>query len=415
MRIPPTRDGSGGSQRAWFLLQALCRLGPVHFVLISRRTDRDSQTVSLKPIEPMVESVTKIDIPEWQPTGRRQIGPLDGRWIDVATMRSQEAPRIPAAGLERIAAQLPTRAPGILFAGRLPSAVIMQALIDRGLLKAEFRFVDFDDIMSKFQERQLRTEAQMMDRQGRLLLRFDAAYIRAAEKRIALGWNGVSVCTDEDTETLRATYPSARVVKIPNVMERDLLPPRQEDGRLNLLFVGNLGFLPNIQGLKAFMQEAWPAIRSGLPDARLTIVGLNPAPEIVRLSEEQGVALHRNVPEVQPFYRDSDIVLVPILIGSGTRIKILEAMAHGRAIVTTAMGAEGLDLVHGRHAMVVEDMAGFAGAVIALARDPGARRRMVEEARAFQQERFGPGVMNAAVASALDQPMPARNAPGQAA
>jgi glycosyltransferase involved in cell wall biosynthesis len=401
MRLPPAPNGHGGSQRAWFLLQALCRLGPVHFVLVSRKRDKDAATVPLDPIAPMVRSVTSIDIPEWEPTRRRTLGPLDARWHTLATMRSQEAPRISQRGLERIAEQLPIRSADIVFAGRLPTAVIMQALIDRGLLKAGFRFVDFDDIMSKFKERELSIEGPIAGHQGRMLLRLDAAYIRAAERRIATGWDGVSVCADEDVRALEAAYPAARVVKIPNVVERELQAPRPANGGIRLLFPGNLAFLPNVQGLATFLREAWASVKRTLPDVSLNVVGMHPGKEMLQLVEEYGLELHQNVPEMRPFYRESDIVLSPIFIGSGTRIKILEAMAYGRPVVTTSMGAEGLGLVHGRHAMIADDMTEFANAVVALASDEGARHRMAEEARSFQEKAYGVSVLNDAVASAL--------------
>jgi glycosyltransferase involved in cell wall biosynthesis len=401
MRIPPDQNGHGASQRAWFLLNALCQLGPVHFVLVCHRNDQGASTTSLTSIESMVESVTKIDIPDIEPTRRRHIGPLEGGWIDVAKMRSQEAPRISAGGLQRIADQLPIRAADIVFAGRLPSAAIVQALIDKGLLSAKYRFVDFDDLMSKFKGRQLQAESKNLARQGRMLLRFEAAYLRAAETKITRTWDGASVCTDEDMKTLRAIHSSADVHKIPNVIERDQLPSPAPSDKVRLLFVGNLAFPPNVQGFQAFVEQSWPAIRAALPDVELTVVGLNPAPQVLRLVEEYGLDLHQNVPTVMPFYEAADMVIVPILMGSGTRIKILEAMAYGRAIVSTALGAEGLGLEDGRHARIVDGMAGFANAVIDLANDRPARNRMVAAARDFQQENYGPGAMNKAVEAAL--------------
>jgi len=403
MRIPPDQNGHGGSQRAWFLLNALCQLGPVHFVLISRKNDWDVSTTSLKSIEGLVESVTKIDIPEWEPTSRRQIGPLEGGWIDVAKMRSQDAPKISAGGLQRIAGQLPIRAADLVFAGRLPSAIIVQALIDKGLLSVKHRFVDFDDLMSKFKVRQLQTESRNLARQGRMLLQFDAAYLRAAEKRIARGWDGASVCTDEDVDALRTAHPAAHIVKIPNVIDREQLPAPAPaaTGKVRLLFVGNLAFLPNVQGFQLFLEQAWPAIRAALPEAELTVVGLNPSPQMLRLVAEHDLPLHPNVPSMVPYYAAADMVIVPILVGSGTRIKILEAMAYGRAIVSTAMGAEGLGLEDGRHARIVDGMEDFATAVIELANDVPARQRMVEAARAFQQENYGPAAMTRAIGSAL--------------
>jgi glycosyltransferase involved in cell wall biosynthesis len=401
MRIPPAPNGHGGSQRAWFLLRALARLAPVHLVLISRRLDAELRAVPLDAARDVAASITHIDIPEWQPTARRSIGPFDAGWLTALTMRSEEAPRLPEARLQDIAARLPTRAPDAVFAGRLPCAVVCDALQSRGLLHAPHRFADFDDVMSKFRERQLAALGPREGRQRALLLRHDVAVIRREERRIAEGWDGVSVCSDEDVALLRARAPRARVLRIPNVMERPLLPPRDEDGRTRLLFVGNLGFGPNIQGLSAFLQEAWPRIRTEVPQVDLAVVGMNPPRELPPLAARLGFELHANVPDLAPFYAGSDITLAPILFGSGTRIKILESMAYGRAVVATRMGAEGLGLEPGRHAMIAEDMAGFADGVIALARDPAARDRMAEEARRKQQAEYGAAALEGAVAEAM--------------
>lgn len=409
MRIPPHPEGHGGSQRAWQLVRALRTLGSVHFVLVSRKVDHDAATVSLAPLERLVESVVHIDVPEWQPHFGRRFRLLSAGWVDLFGMRSAEAPRISRRGLEPIAAQLPIRDPDVLFAGRLPSAVMIQSLLDRHLLTASRKVADFDDIMSRFVETELRVARARLGKQGYLLRRIDLEFIRRAERRIATQWDGVSVCTDEDAGTLRNLYPGAGVTKIPNIVERAELPIAATSDRVRILFVGNLCFLPNVEGLLKFIKEGWATVLRALPNAQLTIVGINPEEGLRALARDNGFSLYADVPSVEPFYRDADLVIAPILRGGGTRIKILEAMAYGRPVVSTPVGASGLDVVNGRDILLADEMPDFANAIIALARDPALRQSVASNARALQQREYSPKALDWAVERMVVKAVPARS------
>lgn len=399
MRIPPSASGHGGSQRAWALLQSLAEISPVDFVLISRKSDKDAQSVSLEPVRTLARTVTSIDIPGWQPTSNVSMGPLrqlHTGWFDLARMRSQEAPRLSRAELRRIAAQLPVSATDLVFAGRLPCAVVIDALIDEGLLQVVRKVVDFDDVMSGFRLRQLASLRGIEGRQARMLARIDVGHMRRAETRVAQTWDAVSVCTDHDVADLRRTYPATPIIKVPNVIDRPLLPPtRRSEGRI--LFIGNLSFAPNVQGLQLFLQEAWPAIQANLPTATVKVVGMFPNDDVREACQRKGVSLHANVPALEPFYADSDVVICPILFGGGTRIKVLEAMAYGRPVVATSLGAEGLNITSGDEAILADTMVDFAEGVTRLAREPDARSAMAAKARALQQSCFGLPVMISAV------------------
>ena len=403
MRIPPNIDGVGGSQRAWRLLSALRAHGDVHFVLMYRDHDHDCMTTSLAPLEPLCSSVTRIEIAGWRGASRRKWGIVPGKVQDLVGMRSHEAPRFSARELRGIAQRLPIRQPDILFAGRLPTAVILQSLIDRGALASPLRIVDFDDVMSKARRSQLASAGDTVSGWRRALTLLDARIIENAERQIATTWNAVSVCTDEDAAALAEASPAAQFLKVPNVVDRPWLPPRVPDGTLRMLFVGNLSFHPNVDGLRAFVERAWPALTKVVPDASLTIVGINPSSSVVEIAQAHGFALHADVPSLQPYYEACDVVLAPILWGSGTRIKILEAMAYGRAVVSTPMGAEGMGLVNDQHVVIADDIEGFAPALIDLASHPERLHRLAEQARAFQQRHYTPPAVDAAVSELLER------------
>jgi glycosyltransferase involved in cell wall biosynthesis len=395
MRIPPDLNGHGGSQRAWRLVEVLSGLGHVHFVLLSRKSDKDAATVSLAPLAAMTASVTSIDIPQWMPIQQEQMPHrrLSADWANLVRMRSHEAPAFSTATLDTIAAQLPLKSADLVFAGRLPSAVILQALMDRACLTAIAKVADLDDIMSNFRARQ----RQFLGVQRRFLAGVDTWLIQRAERRIATSWDAVSVCTDEDVTALQSAYPTSHPLKVPNVIDRPLLPARADGGPPRLLFVGNLSFFPNVQGLELFLEQAWPGIRTALPDVSLAVVGLHPTEEVAVLADRHGFALYGDVPSVEPYYAACDIVVSPVLVGSGTRIKILEAMAYGRPVVATSLAAEGLGLANGTHLLLADTMAAFAQAVVSLAADPVRREQLAAAARALAIRHYGVGALRTAV------------------
>jgi glycosyltransferase involved in cell wall biosynthesis len=351
----------------------------------------------LDALEPYVESITRVNIAGWRGHAGKQLKIFHPGWRELFGMRSHEAPVIKPAELQKIADQLPRQRADMIFAGRVCTAVIVQDLIEQKLVSGDLKIVDFDDIMSKFRMRQVRHAGETLGKQGRLLGRIDARIIARAESRIARSWHSISLCTDEDVGYLRASEPGASVVKVPNVVDRPFLPPRTPDGRFRVLFVGNLSFAPNVQGLGVFADQAWPLLKQAVPEAALDIVGINPDALAIDISRRSGAVLHANVPSLAPFYEQADVVISPVLFGSGTRIKILEAMAFGRAIVSTSIGAEGMDFRHEEHLLLADTMPDFAAALARLARDPLLRDKLAANAYVSQQERFGPPVLYAAV------------------
>jgi glycosyltransferase involved in cell wall biosynthesis len=413
MRMPPDRDGHGGSQRAWHLIEALRRQGEVHFVLMFRDQDQDCMATSLAPLAGRVASVTRINIPDWQTADAAKLRVIHPRLWDLMRVRSIEAPRFSGVVLRRIAASLPLHVPDLVFAGRLCCAVMLQDLIDRRLLRTPRRLVDFDDIMSNFRLRQA-VDAEYRWK-GQVVARIDAALIQRSEGRIATTWDATSVCSDEDVAQLRAAYPAAQVSKVPNIAIRHAPDedsrPRRPDGWFRVLFVGNLSFAPNVAGLIGFVTQAWPLLRQQVPQAVLTVAGFCPKPEIRALAVSAGFELHADVPSLAPFYRETDVTIAPILFGSGTRIKILEAMAFGRTVVSTTVGAEGMGLEHGRHLLIADTMPGFADALSRLAKDPALRQSLAAAAHAYQRAQFGPAAIDDAINAMIRGSRPGQPAP----
>ena len=164
-----------------------------------------------------------------------------------------------------------------------------------------------------------------------------------------------------------------------------------------ITFVGAMDWEPNVDAVEYFCAEVWPSIKAEVPQARFRIVGRNPGRRVQKWASNSNSNANSNndgsievtgrVPSVVEHLRQSAVVVVPLRIGGGTRLKIYEAMATAKAVVSTTVGAEGLDVHHGRDIMLADDARSFAQAVIMLLRDPELRRRY-EKAAAETAARY---------------------------
>jgi glycosyltransferase involved in cell wall biosynthesis len=151
-----------------------------------------------------------------------------------------------------------------------------------------------------------------------------------------------------------------------------------------------MDWMPNEDGITWFVQEVLPAIRRHVPGARLSIVGRNPGGAVLRMHNPQaGVTVTGAVPDVRPYLAKGAAVVVPLRVGGGTRLKIYEAMAADRPVVSTAVGAEGLPIVPGEHYLAADSAPDFAAACIQLLRDPAGAEAMGQRGARYVREHFG--------------------------
>ena len=202
--------------------------------------------------------------------------------------------------------------------------------------------------------------------------------------------DGVCVCSIADQKRLAADAPSVNTVVIPNAADVERLQPRDTDpapdGR-TVLFFGLLATVPNVDGVLYFLREIWPRIAAARPDARFVIIGADPAPAI-RAHAGPGVTVVGPVDDLRPHLSAAAAVVVPLRLGSGTRLKILEAWAMARPVVSTALGAEGLDCVPGRHLLIADDPSGFASSVLRVLSEPGLADELGRAGRALVSDRY---------------------------
>ena len=202
--------------------------------------------------------------------------------------------------------------------------------------------------------------------------------------------DGVYLCSAEDERRLLDVIPGARTAVIPNAADVEYYQPRPTDpppdGR-TVVFFGLLSYAPNVDGVIYFVQKIWPRIAEAHPEARFKIIGGRPPPSLQLLAGPR-VELTGFVPDLRPHLAAAAAVVVPLRLGGGTRLKIVEAMAMGKAIVSTTLGAEGIEAVPGRDLLIEDQPEAFADAVNRLLGDPELAARIGQSARSLAVERY---------------------------
>ena len=218
--------------------------------------------------------------------------------------------------------------------------------------------------------------------QHRRMLRHEAAMCREFDGTIAV--------SEEDNALMRDWYGAKNVYSIPTGVDTEFFSPQAEpDNSKQIVFTGSMDWLPNDDAMAWFITDIFPLVQAKEPKASLVIVGRKPTAKIQKLVDShQDITLTGWVDDIRPFIADSAVYIVPIRIGGGTRIKIYEALAMAKALVSTTVGAEGLPLEHGEHMLRVDSSDGFADAILSLLQDDALRTRLGESARQYVDENY---------------------------
>jgi len=224
----------------------------------------------------------------------------------------------------------------------------------------------------------------------KLFFRSQEWKMRWFERRALLRAAGSTAVTDDDAQTLR-DWQVPNVTVVPNGVDLDFYSQRGEPEVENeILALASLDWFPNVDSLRYFHAEIFPLIRKQQPAAMLRIVGRRPAESLRQeFSNIPGIDFVGEVDNVRPYLDRAAVVVVPLRIGGGSRLKILEALAASKAVVSTAIGAEGLDLVPGEDIAVADSSAEFARRVCELLASSDARRRLSESGRRRVREKYG--------------------------
>jgi glycosyltransferase involved in cell wall biosynthesis len=225
----------------------------------------------------------------------------------------------------------------------------------------------------------------------------ESLLLRSGERRCCVQSSVVLACSQLDLEILRSLYPGIRGFVVPNVIDTELVRPTEEpseSSRPVLLFQGGMDWYPNRDAVEYFVRDILPRVRTQYPEVRLIAAGRNPPPRFVeRFKSDSGVHFTGTVPDMGPYLAMASVVIVPLRVGGGTRIKILEACAGGKPIVSTRIGAEGLELKPGKEIVLCDDPMEFAEAIAELLHNPVRAKAMSVAARAVVLEHYGPAAL----------------------
>jgi glycosyltransferase involved in cell wall biosynthesis len=223
---------------------------------------------------------------------------------------------------------------------------------------------------------------------------------RRAARAAALGF----VCSEVDRRWA-SRWLGGRFLAAPNAVSVPVEPPPVQDGAPTLLFVGFAGYEPNRDAADWMIESVWPLVHRRLPDARLLIAGDQPQRLRSWPAAPAGVELLGFVPDLAPVYSRAQVVVCPVRSGSGTRVKLLEAAAQARALVSTRIGAEGIDFEDGKSIVFAERAEDFADACVALLREPARARQMGRSAWELVRRLYSRDAVIDEVRSALKRVM----------
>ena len=220
----------------------------------------------------------------------------------------------------------------------------------------------------------------------KLAYNIEARKMSAYEHRALRRFQHVIAVSEQDRDAMLTLSSSAGcpITVVPTGVDTEqyqVVPSASGNPPL-IVFTGSMDWEPNIDAMEYFCQEIWPLVLAEYPDARFQIVGRSPHPRVQRLASA-AVEVTGTVPSVIDHLRAATVVIVPLRVGGGTRLKIFEAMAMAKAMVSTSIGAEGLDVTHGRDLLLADDAQSFAAGILQFLRDPELRRRCEQNAAAL--------------------------------
>jgi sugar transferase (PEP-CTERM/EpsH1 system associated) len=216
--------------------------------------------------------------------------------------------------------------------------------------------------------------------------------MRRFEKEMCRRFDSVIAVSADDRDQMKDEYGAEAVYDVPTGVDTEFFRPsgNVQTEKHGIVFTGSMDWLPNEDAIRYFMREIMPLIKNDVPDATLTVVGRNPPQALVDLSKEDAsLVITGRVDDVRPYIESAAVYIVPLRIGGGTRLKIFEAMAMEKPVVSTTIGAEGLPLTDGVELLLADEPQTFADAVIKLFRDSHYATELRQRAASVVRENHG--------------------------
>ncbi len=251
-------------------------------------------------------------------------------------------------------------------------------------LPVPIKFLDMHNVESSLMYRYADNESSLP---RKIYARITAGKLQKYEVRASRLYDSFFVCSENDRDLLHEAGVSSLPVVIPNGIDPAAYERCGDVEPGAIVFVGSMDYHANVSGIVHFVREIFPLIVARLPEVRLYIVGKNPEREVAALAAEN-IIVTGMVDDVRPYLSRAAVVVVPLLVGGGTRLKILEAMAMGKAVVSTTIGCEGIAARSGETIYLEDAAESFAARVVELVRDQDAAGKIGRAAREFVIEQY---------------------------
>ena len=380
----------GGKLRTWHLMRHLARRHAITYLAFKEPAQPAADVAGMSEVASRIETVTRSEPAKgtlrfYADAAMHLVDPLP---YAVGKYRSREFK-------DRLNALLETQTFDLIVCDFLFPAVNLPKQLPCPAVM--FTHNVESEIWRRHAENKTGIQKFLYGAQYQRMLRYEGHALQRFE--------GVLAVSDADRQTFTALYPGAishPVHVVPTGVDTDYFAPAPSDPALRtLVFTGSMDWLPNEDAMQFFCRDILPLIRAQEPGVRLSIVGRAPTPAVKRLAEEHGVTVTGRVDDVRPYMKEAAVYVVPLRIGGGTRLKIFEAMAMGKAVVSTTVGAEGLPVTHGEHVLLADDPAAFANSVVSLLRDADRRATLEAAARTLVVEHYDWSAVAGALESAL--------------
>lgn len=196
----------------------------------------------------------------------------------------------------------------------------------------------------------------------------EAIKVKKYEKQVCPNFDMNLVVSDLDKKRLLNIAPSSKIAVIPNGVDINYFKPlNSKIKKHNIVFAGRMDAYPNEDAVIWFLKEIWPLLKKEVPDVTFTIAGRNPTPRIKKFAKnDPSILITGYVDDIRPFIAQAEVYICPIRDGGGTKLKLLDAMAMGKAIVTTTIGAEGLEVIHKKHILIADNSISFVSKILML-------------------------------------------------
>lgn len=223
----------------------------------------------------------------------------------------------------------------------------------------------------------------------RLYLFLQGRKLRNHEKKVAIRFNVNVTVSELDKKELEGFIRNTEFEVIPNGTDIEFFAPKNKTDSRNLVFTGGMIWYPNKDAMLYFCKEVYPLIKKKMPDVEMDVVGSFPPQRLQKIArEEPSIKLHGYVDDVRDYIHQAAVYVVPMRVGGGTRLKILDAFACGKAVVSTSVGCEGLEVTPGENILIGDSPNEFANQVVNLLKDEKLRMELGANARKLVVEKY---------------------------